>query len=79
MTSDKEPCLCGERMEPQLISHLVDYGSSVLVIRNVPAFVCSKCGYKLFDDIVVKNLERMEKDFKDRNDLIEVTDYKEVA
>ncbi|HRX17332.1 MAG: YgiT-type zinc finger protein [Spirochaetes bacterium] len=74
-----EQCRCGSSLESKYISHLIDFGSSVLVIRNVPALVCSRCGYKLFDDVVAENLEKMEIDFKKRNDLIEVTNYKEVA
>ncbi len=49
------------------------------MIRNVPVLICDKCGYKLFEDVVVENLEKMEIDFKNRNDMIEVTNYKEVA
>ena len=74
-----EPCVCGDTMKSKNISLLFDFGTSVLVIRNVPALVCEKCGYKLFDDEVVENPEAMKNGFKERNDLIEVTNYKEVA
>ncbi len=79
MNINNEPCLCGDTMKPKHISHLFDFGSSVLVIRNVPVLICEKCGYKLFDDVVVENLERMKQKFKNRNGLIDVEDYSEAA
>ncbi len=79
MTENSRPCVCGNNLHDDKISHLIDLDNSVLVIRNVPALVCDRCGYQLFHDVVVQNIEKMKKDFIERNDMIEVTNYKEVA
>ncbi len=38
---------------------IVDLGSCVVIVKNVPAMVCKQCGEASFDNDVAKQLERI--------------------
>lgn len=38
---------------------IVDLGSCVVIVKNVPAFVCQQCGEASFSDDVAKRLEQI--------------------
>lgn len=49
--------ICKGDMERKLVTHTEDLGESVVVIRNVPALVCSECGNVWYSGDVVQQLE----------------------
>ena len=49
-----------------------DFGSGVVVIRDVPAMVCSQCGMDLIDDSTAEKLETIVQDAKRKNNVVEV-------
>jgi len=51
----------------------VDLGFGVVVVRNVPATVCSQCGADWIEDSVAAKLESIVNDARQRQNLVEVT------
>ena len=49
-------CLhCKGNLEDKLTNYISDFGQCVIVIRNVPTQVCSKCGEKSYSyDVSIK-------------------------
>jgi len=38
---------------------MVDLGSSIIIVKNVPSLVCDQCGEVSYEDDVAYNLERI--------------------
>jgi YgiT-type zinc finger domain-containing protein len=51
--------ICKGKMEEGLVSYTEDMDDCVVVIRKVPAFVCSECGNVWYAGTVVSKLESM--------------------
>ena len=49
-----------------------DFGSGVVVIRNVPATVCSQCGMEWLDDMITDKIEVIVKEAKEKHSVVEV-------
>ena len=72
---NKDYCqLCGGEISEGTTTFTVDYGSGGLVVRNVPAFVCSQCGESWIEDPIASRLEEIVKDAKDNRRQLEVVD-----
>lgn len=56
--SDKCP-LCGGNKKAGTTTFTVDMGFGVVVVRNVPATVCSQCGADWIDDYIASKLEEI--------------------
>lgn len=56
-----------------------DFGFGVVVVRNVPAFICRKCGTKWFDNNTTDKLNRIVREAKERHNVVEVSVFDEVA
>ncbi len=54
--------MCGGVRESGTTLFSVDLGHGVVVVRNVPASVCSQCGEALLDDETAGELERIVDD-----------------
>ncbi|GHV32496.1 hypothetical protein FACS18949_03590 [Clostridia bacterium] len=48
---------CKGDMESRVVSHPVDLGDCVVVVKNVPALVCRQCGEVCYTGTVSKQLE----------------------
>jgi YgiT-type zinc finger domain-containing protein len=69
---DKCP-LCGGTKKEGRTTFTVDLGSGVVVVRNVPATVCSQCGADWIEDAVSQKIEGIVNDARKRHRLVEVT------
>jgi YgiT-type zinc finger domain-containing protein len=63
---------CGGTKRPDTTLFAVDLGTGVLVVRNVPALVCTQCGDAWFSDETVVELERLANDARARGAEVEV-------
>ena len=54
--SEHSQCpLCGGRKEPGSTTYTVDLGTGLIVVRDVPALVCSQCGEEwIAPDVAVR-------------------------
>jgi len=63
---------CGGSLEKGETTFTVDFGSGVVVIRNVPATICTQCGMEWLDDAVTDKIESVVKEAKDKHSIVEV-------
>ncbi|MCL2857542.1 MAG: type II toxin-antitoxin system MqsA family antitoxin [Oscillospiraceae bacterium] len=70
---------CKGSVEPKLKTHVVTLDRCVIIVKNVPAFVCKQCGEAYFSDDVMQNLEaiidKLEKLVKE----VAIVDYADNA
>jgi YgiT-type zinc finger domain-containing protein len=66
---------CGGTKRPGTTTFTVDLGFGVIVIRNVPAMVCSQCGADWIADNIAERLEVMVNDARKRKRQVEVTAF----
>ena len=67
--------LCGGQTEPGTTIFAVDLGFGVVVVRDVPAIVCSLCGEAEVEDSVAERLESIVTEAKQRQTAVEVTSW----
>jgi YgiT-type zinc finger domain-containing protein len=65
--------LCGGKRKPGKTTFTVDLGFGVVVVRDVPATVCSQCGADWIADGVAAKLESIVEDARKRHHMVEVT------
>ncbi len=64
--------VCGGNRSPGTTLFAADFGEGIVVVRDVPASICDKCGGSLFDNETAGNLERIVEDAKRNKRQIEV-------
>jgi YgiT-type zinc finger domain-containing protein len=80
MTQELGKCpLCGGEKEPGTTTFTVDLKFGVVVVRDVPALVCSQCGEAWIEDPVAAKLEDIVADARRRQAVVEVTKWEQVA
>jgi len=67
--------LCGGAKEPGTTSFTAELGFGVVVIRNVPATVCSKCGTDWIDNETAARIERTVEDARRKHSEVEVLTF----
>lgn len=63
----------------RITTFAVDLKTGVVVVRDVPAFVCTKCGDAWIDEPVVAKLEDIVADARRKHAVVEVTQWQQVA
>ncbi|MGH2373259.1 MAG: type II toxin-antitoxin system MqsA family antitoxin [bacterium] len=71
--------LCAGGKEPGTTTFTVDLGFGVVVVRDVPALVCSQCGEAWIEDAVAAKLESVVTDARRRRAVVEVMRWEQVA
>ena len=71
--------LCGGEKQLGTTTFAVDLKFGVVVVRDVPAFVCTKCGDAWIDDPVAAKLESVVADARRKHTVVEVTQWERVA
>lgn len=69
---DKCP-LCGGTKKTGKTIFAVDLGFGVVVVRDVPATVCSQCGADWIEDVIASKLEDIVNDARKKHHIVEVT------
>ena len=67
--------LCGGDKAPGTTIFSVDLGEGIVVVRSVPAQVCSQCGEEWIDDQTAKDLEDIVEQAKKRRHQVEVLTF----
>ena len=65
--------ICGGTKKEGKTTFTVDLGFGVVVVRDVPATVCSQCGADWIGDAIAAKLEKIVNDARKRHRLVEVT------
>lgn len=71
--------LCGGEKQPGTTTFAVDLKFGVVVVREVPALVCTKCGDAWIDDPVAIKLEETVAEARRKHTVVEVTQWQQVA
>ena len=71
--------LCGGEKRPGSTTFAVDLKFGVVVVREVPAFICTQCGNAWIDDPVVAKLESVVAEARRKQVLVEVMEWQQVA
>ncbi len=71
--------LCGGAKQPGTTTFAVDLKFGVVVVRAVPAFVCTRCGDAWIDNPVTAKLESIVAEARRKQALVEVTQWQQVA
>jgi len=80
MNSIKNICpLCGGHKKQGSTTVTVDMVDTLVVIRKVPATLCSLCGNEWLSDEVAANVESIVEEAKNIHRQVEVTQYRKVA
>ena len=64
--------LCGGDKKPGSTTYSVDLGDGVVVVRSVPAQICSQCGEEWIDSQTAQALEEIVKTAKKGHRQVEV-------
>jgi len=65
--------LCGGSKSEGITTFTVDFGDGVVVVRNVPATVCSQCGADWINDAIALKLENIVNSAREKHNIVEVT------
>ena len=71
--------LCGGEKQPGTTTFVVDLKTGVVVVRDVPAFVCAKCGDAWIDDPVAARLESFVEEARRKHTMVEVAQWQRLA
>lgn len=64
--------MCSGKVEAGTTTFTVDLTSGVVVVRNVPAFVCTQCGEAWIEDSITIKLENITAQAKKQNTQLEM-------
>ena len=79
MTKPGDCYLCGGDKQPGTTTFAVDLGFGVVVVRDVPALVCSTCGEAWIEDPVAQRLEAVVDEAHTKHAAVEVTRWDQIA
>ena len=71
--------LCGGEKQSGTTTFAVDLKFGVVVVREVPALVCTKCGDAWIDDPVAAKLESIVMEARSKHTVVEVTQWQQVT
>ena len=71
--------LCRGKKVKGKTTFTADLGFGVVVIRQVPAMVCSQCGAEWMDDAVAARVEDVVNDARKKHHTVEVTTLAKIA
>lgn len=69
--------MCKSELIEKKVNYMVDLENTIIIIKGVPAKVCSQCKEQYFDDETSKNIENIVNKLKDLSTEITITNYKE--
>jgi YgiT-type zinc finger domain-containing protein len=71
--------LCGGEKQLGTTTFAIDLTFGVMMVREVPAFVCTQCGDAWIEDPVAAKLESMVAEARRKQVLVEVMQWPQVA
>ena len=71
--------LCGGDKKKGFTTYTVELDSSLLVVRDVPAEVCSQCGEEWISSSVAEKLEKITSYVRVKKPELEIVSFEEAA
>ena len=69
--------MCKGELEEKTVNYMVDLENTIIIIKEVPAKVCTQCGEQYFDDETSKNIERIVNQLKELATEVTIVNYRE--
>lgn len=67
--------MCKGELEDKLTNYIVDLGSCIIIVKDVPSQVCSQCGEVSYSNEVAEHFEKIVNKMKDAMMEIAVVHY----
>lgn len=71
--------VCKGNLENKKVNYVVDLENTIIIIKEVPARVCTQCGEQYFDDETAENIEKIINQLKKLAAEVTIVNYKENA
>jgi len=71
--------MCKGNLNESLTTYMIDLGSTIVIIKNVPSLVCEQCGEVSYSDEVAQELEKIINKIKNTTTEIVVLNYNHAA
>lgn len=71
--------MCKGTLKEGTTTFMTDLGNCIVIIKNVPSFVCSQCGETSYSDEVSKRIEEIVNALREHITDIAITDYQTAA
>ena len=68
---------CNGEVISKNVNYMVDLENTIVIIKGVPAKVCTNCGEQYFSDEISENIEKIVKQLKDLSAEVTVINYKD--
>ncbi len=68
---------CEGKLIEKNVNYMVDLENTIIIIKEVPAKVCTQCGEQYFDDETSENIEIIVNKLKDLSTEVTIINYKE--
>ena len=69
--------ICKGKLEEKKVNYIADLEGTIIIIKGVPAKVCTQCGEQYFDDETTENIERIVNQLKQVPIEVSIVNYKE--
>lgn len=69
--------MCKGDLEEKKVNYVVDLESTIIIIKSVPAKVCTQCGEQYFEDETAENIEKIVNQLKQWRTEVTIVNYKE--
>lgn len=70
--------MCKGNLEEKKVNYVVDLENTIIIIiKGVPAKVCTQCGAQYFDDEIAENIEKIVNQLKQLTTEVTIVNYKE--
>lgn len=69
--------ICKGKLEEKKVNYVVNLEETIIIIKGVPAKVCTECGEQYFDDETSENIEKIVNQLKQISTEVTIVNYKE--
>jgi len=69
--------MCKGNLEEKKVNYVVDLENTIIIIKGVPAKVCTQCGEQFFNDETAENIDKIVKQLKQLSTEVTIVNYKE--
>ena len=69
--------ICKGKLEEKKVNYIADLEDTIIIIKGVPAKVCTQCREQYFDDETTENIERIVNQLKQVPIEVSIVNYKE--
>ena len=69
--------MCKGDLKEEKVNYVVDLEKTIIIIKGVPAKVCTQCGEQYFDDEIAENVEKIVNQLKQLAAEVTIVNYQE--